>query len=103
FTSSINLWEQNGKVLGFPYIRNPWYLFYRKDLFEQAGVNPPDTWEDVLKAAEVLTNPRQRRYGIAMGASLDWLPRRIFGLILYTHGGHLIDRDGNIVLNSPEA
>lgn len=32
-------------------------LYYRKDLFKKAGLEPPETYKDILKAAKVLDSP----------------------------------------------
>lgn len=38
-------------------------LYYRKDLFEKAGVTPPVTSADFMRASKALTNPAQKVYG----------------------------------------
>ncbi|WP_231506267.1 ABC transporter substrate-binding protein [Paenibacillus sp. UNC451MF] len=38
-------------------------LFYRKDWFDQKGLTPPKTWEDLSKAAKTLTDPANNRFG----------------------------------------
>ncbi len=49
---------------GVPFQPMPELLFYRKDLFERAGLAPPETVEDVLAAARVLHRPKQGVFGI---------------------------------------
>lgn len=42
-------------------------LFYRRDLFQEAGLDPydpPDTWEELLEAARALHRPEKRQYGM---------------------------------------
>ena len=82
-------------------------LFYRKDLLEGAGLQPPTTWEEYLAAAEALTT--EDVSGSAMvGANdvsaflVDWYSRFI------TMGGQLTTgskSDGTLRTNldSPEA
>jgi multiple sugar transport system substrate-binding protein len=38
-------------------------LFYRKDWFEVAGIEVPETWDDLVDAAKQLTDPSKNRYG----------------------------------------
>jgi multiple sugar transport system substrate-binding protein len=53
-------WEQaqyEGETYGIPFETDVRVLFYNKTLFEQAGLDPnapPETWEEVLEAAEAL-------------------------------------------------
>lgn len=41
-----------GKTWALPLDVAPQVFFYRKDVFEQAGIEPPKTWEDFRTAAE---------------------------------------------------
>jgi len=51
----------DGKTYGLPIRGHPQMLFYRKDLFEQAGVQPPKTWDEVVTVADAV----QKKSGIA--------------------------------------
>ncbi|WP_238365751.1 extracellular solute-binding protein [Mesobacterium pallidum] len=54
---------------GVPAQTTPELLFYRKDLFAQAGLAPPGTTEELLEAAAALHDPRRGRHGIAWNAA----------------------------------
>jgi multiple sugar transport system substrate-binding protein len=58
-----------GRPYGVPAQTTPELLFYRKDLFAQAGLEPPATTDDLLKAAASFHDPGHRRYGIAWNAA----------------------------------
>lgn len=66
----------NGKVLGIPMTAGYEYVYYWKDMFEEANVSVPTTWEEFKTAASTL----QRYYGasdpdfmaIALGAKDEW-------------------------------
>lgn len=58
-----------GRPYGVPSQTTPELLFYRKDWFAEAGLEPPATTAEVLHAAETLHNPRAGRYGIAWNAA----------------------------------
>ncbi|MFQ3184560.1 MAG: multiple sugar transport system substrate-binding protein [Octadecabacter sp.] len=59
----------NGTPYGVPSQTTPELMFYRKDWFAKAGLPPPTTAEDVLKAAKKFHNTRSGRYGIAWNAA----------------------------------
>ena len=42
-------------------------IWYRKDLFEAAGLQPPTTWDTIKDACEALHNPSKGFYGIMLG------------------------------------
>ena len=54
---------------GVPSQTTPELLFYRKDWFAEAGLEPPTTFNEVLTAARALHDPRQGRYGVAWNAA----------------------------------
>lgn len=66
----------DGKILGIPMTAGYEYVFYWKDMFEEAGVEVPTTWEDLKTAATTL----QEYFGasdpdfmaIALGAKDEW-------------------------------
>ncbi len=71
-------------------------LLYRRDLFNQAGLNPdapPETWDELLAAARKLTVPERQQYGIAVSSLLSY---STYGFLV-SHGGRAVkqDDDGN--------
>nr|WP_220000182.1 extracellular solute-binding protein [Loktanella sp. PT4BL] len=59
----------NGKLYGVPAQTTPELLFYRKDLFAQNGLVPPQTTDELLTAAKALHAPQRGQYGIAWNAA----------------------------------
>ncbi|ONI71509.1 sugar-binding protein [Kribbella sp. ALI-6-A] len=43
-------------------------LYYNKAMFQQAGLQPPKTWEEMVAAAKKLTNPAKNQWGMALAA-----------------------------------
>lgn len=91
----------NDSMYGLPFDGESTGLFYRTDLFEAAGIDgPPTTWDEFLADAQKLTDPAKKQYGyevFAPEAAYYWYPW------LYQAGGDLLDADGNILFDSPEA
>lgn len=61
----------NGKLMAMPYFLDPRALYYRKDLFEKAGLKAPETWDDVFAAAEKLNSPEMNAFGLAFSRASD--------------------------------
>nr|WP_263723056.1 extracellular solute-binding protein [Defluviimonas sp. WL0075] len=59
----------DGRAYGVPAQTTPELLFYRRDMFAEAGLEPPATTDDLLHAARVLHNPRRGQHGIAWNAA----------------------------------
>lgn len=41
----------DGQVISLPYFADAQFLYYRTDLLEEAGVEPPTTWDELQEAA----------------------------------------------------
>jgi multiple sugar transport system substrate-binding protein len=89
-----------GKQVAFPFAGYANVLAYRKDLYEQAGLQPPSTMEDLVAAAYKLTDPAKHIYGfVANGqkgpaVAQDWMQYN------KQMGGDILDKDGKPALNS---
>lgn len=68
-TAGWNATHWGGRPYGVPAQTTPELLFYRKDLFAAAGIEPPSTTNELLKAAEYFHDPRHRKFGIAWNAA----------------------------------
>ena len=66
YPNLIDAGTYNGKVYGIAPGINGMALFYNKDMFEKAGLQPPTTWAEVKDAAAKLT--KDGVYGIAFSA-----------------------------------
>lgn len=58
-----------GRPFGVPSQTTPELLFYRKDLFAEAGLAPPHTTAAVIEAARHFHAPQRGQYGIAWNAA----------------------------------
>ncbi|MHA7874340.1 extracellular solute-binding protein [Roseivivax sp.] len=58
-----------GRPYGAPAQTTPEVLFYRKDLFAEAGLAAPATTDALLKAAQRFHEPLRGRYGIGWNAA----------------------------------
>ena len=80
---------KDGDVYGFPINGNIQLLFYRKDLFAQHNLQPPTTWADVEKDAQILNDP-PNVYGFVTRTSP---PNFNFQAWLHSYGGSIISLD----------
>jgi len=92
----------NGKnVLGFPIRGHVQLMFYRKDIFNQLGLKPPATWNDMVEAGKLIQS-KTNLSGVAMyygktgGQNL-----MIWFNYLWGMGADLLDAKGQPAFNSP--
>ncbi len=99
--SAVEATTLNGTTYAVPIVSEWQMLFYRKDLFEQAGLKPPTTLEELEAAAKKLHNPEKDIYGIVSrgqrGAAVTQ-----FSSYLFEFGGDFL-KDGKSVIDTPEA
>jgi len=85
----------DGDVYGIPLGLHIRGLVYRKDLFEQAGLDPespPTTIEELLEYAEILTNPDENVYGLGMYLGTERANLECsFYPFLWANGGEIWD------------
>lgn len=93
--------EVEGETFGVPFYNYGLALIYRRDLYQQAGLEPPETLEDLQAAAAELTSGD--RAGIAMQPQRGYKVFEEWGNFLFGAGGEIQDEEGNVVLDSPEA
>ncbi|MBC5690599.1 carbohydrate ABC transporter substrate-binding protein [Mediterraneibacter sp. NSJ-55] len=77
-------------------------IWYRKDLFAEKGLNPPETWEDILTAAKTFHDPDNKMYGIMFGTEEGAIAQNNFELFAGSNGAQLFDEEGNVQFTSPE-
>jgi multiple sugar transport system substrate-binding protein len=90
---------------GLPVSANNLELFYNKDLFEAAGLDPnapPTTWEELATIAEQCANPAEGISGMELftepGEGLTWQ----FQVYLWQAGGDFLTEDlSQAAFNSP--
>ena len=102
-----NYTKLDGHYWGVPISACVMHMEYRKDLFDKKGLKEPRTWEQILKAARALTEDLDGdgtidRYGISMPLKREYVTGVHFLGFLWGNGGHVLDRNGKVVFNSPE-
>ena len=65
--------------------------YYRKDLLEQANVQPPTSWEEMKAAAKALTKPDNDQYGMVTAG--DTLGAHLVLALILNNGGGLFTED----------
>ncbi|MEV4187155.1 extracellular solute-binding protein [Streptosporangium canum] len=83
----------DGKVYGLPWFIGIRALYYRTDVFEELGLKPPTTIENLTSAAREIRKKKPELYGVAVGGEYT------FGALPFVW-----DAGGDIEsLDSPEA
>ena len=79
----------DGTLLGIPINGNIQLYYYRTDLFEEAGLEPPTTFDEMEAIAEQLGNP-PRMFGNANRANPIWWE---FGAYVASYGAEYVQQE----------
>ncbi len=99
--------EQDGKYYGLPWDIGPVGVFYRRDIFEAAGLpSEPEkvadliaTWDDFLAVARIIKQ-ETGSYMLAYGkTSYD---NRMFQNMLQQQGLGYFDQNGKVIIDDPQ-
>lgn len=100
---AVEAMTYEGQIVTFIEDFDVYALYYRADIFEQKGLEPPTTWEELIDVGQKLAEdvdgdgtPDQYLYGIFPDA-FRWTQ------FVYENGGDVLNPDNTqVVFNSPE-
>ncbi|MGM0560930.1 MAG: ABC transporter substrate-binding protein [Pseudomonadota bacterium] len=91
------------KVWGVPFQRSTIVLYYNKDMFEEAGLDPedpPETWDEMVEAGKALRG--EDRWGVMVPST--GYPYWMFQAFAIQNGIELMNENGTeVYFDSPEA
>lgn len=94
--------NQQGEMRSLPWSVDYWIIYWNKELFAKKGLQYPETFEDLVKAAEALTDAKEGTYGfVARGLRNANVP--VWMSFLLGHDAEAVDAKGNVLTDSPEA
>lgn len=91
----------DGKVIAYPWDSGPCGMFYRKDLFDEAGIKAEDitTWDEFREAGKVL----KEKTGSDMLCMAESRNDNVYRMMMMELGGFYFDQDGKPQVNSEES
>jgi sorbitol/mannitol transport system substrate-binding protein len=95
----------NGKLYAAPFYGESSFTMYRKDLFDKAGLQMPEspTWDFIVDAAKKLTDKSNEVYGICLRGKAGWGENMAFLTAMSnSFGARWFDEKWEPQFNSPE-
>lgn len=87
-------------LYGIPYTQNLDVIWIRSDLFKQAGIEAPDTWDEFYSAVDTMTTDDMYGYTIRGGAGGALHVQRL----MYAYSGisEYLTEDGEATIDDPK-
>jgi len=77
----------NGQAMAVAFMANAQHLVYRSDILEQAGVEVPTTYEEMLAAAEAIRDQGILEYPVGGAYAAGWNLAQEFNNMFLGYGG----------------
>ncbi|MDX3926298.1 MAG: extracellular solute-binding protein [Shinella sp.] len=101
---ALTPYRDEGKIWAVPVYGMVQVLWYRKDLFKAAGLDPespPKTWEEFLNAARTLT--KNGKFGVGVPVSKSLATDQVLYSLMSVNGGtELFDASGAVTFDTPK-
>ncbi|MFW3614201.1 ABC transporter substrate-binding protein [Billgrantia antri] len=99
----------DGRLVAMPWFTDAGVLYYRADLLEQYGHEPPQTWEELTEIAREIQNAEReagndRMHGfVFQGRAYEGLTCNALEWVASHGGGTIVDADGEVTIDNPQA
>jgi len=92
-----------GKYAAVPFDGWIQAIWYRKDVFDELGLEPPVTWDAIKTACEAIPGFGDFLYGITLGTDPGQnYGHQIFEQVAISNNAWPFDENGNVTMNTPE-
>lgn len=98
------LWDTvtyKDRLYGFPWLAGTRILFYNRELFAKAGLDPdkpPATWKELYEAAKLVKDLGPGIYGIGLHVGEPYSPWQQFLPFVWGNGGQILDPEWKVCL-----
>jgi multiple sugar transport system substrate-binding protein len=78
-------------------------LWYREDIFAEAGLEPPTSWDAIRTACETLPGTGNLLYAVGLGTDPgQHYGHQVFEQVAISNNAWPFDEEGNVTMNTPE-
>ncbi len=92
-----------GKYAAVPFDGWIQAIWYRADIFEQVGLNPPVSWDDINAACDTLPGTGNLLYALVLPTDPGQnYPHQVFEQVAMSNNAWPFDEEGNVTMDTPE-
>lgn len=90
------------QVWWVPFDYNLAFGFIRQDWLDEAGLQTPTTWEEMLEVAQAFSERSDSEYGLLMPLQADGATNWITSQVMWANEVRIFDDEWNVILDSEE-
>jgi multiple sugar transport system substrate-binding protein len=102
FLTAIRAAASDHKLYELPAAANLDVLWYRADWFRQAGLTPPQTWDQFMTDAAKLTDPAKNHYGYTIRGGSGSIFQLLAEMYSYSGVTSFFDASGKSTIDAPQ-
>ncbi|WP_296099379.1 ABC transporter substrate-binding protein [uncultured Agrobacterium sp.] len=109
FPSVVASQTVDGKLVAMPMYTDAPAMFYRKDLLDKYGKQPPKTWKEMAETAKEIQD-KERAAGqkdmwgfVFQGSAYEGLTCNALEWVASAGGGHIVETNGDLSINNEKA
>ncbi|MEA3374692.1 MAG: extracellular solute-binding protein [Chloroflexota bacterium] len=92
-----------GKYAAIPYDGWIQAIWYREDMFDEAGLDAPISWDDIDAACDELPGTGNMLYALTLATDPGQnYPHQVFEQVAISNDAWPFDEEGNVTMNTPE-
>ena len=107
YPAILDSFNIDGKPYGLPMYVSPYVLYYNKDLFKEAGLDPdtpPTTYDEMMEYAEKLSQLKDSNgnpvYAFGQTPASVPVSGASINAMVFNFGGTLLDGDGKLSIDN---
>ncbi|MBW7881892.1 MAG: extracellular solute-binding protein [Caldilineaceae bacterium] len=101
YPTAVEPYNYDGHTWAVPLYNMAHSIWYRNSVFAEAGIEPPQTWDELLAAAEALTGDGQ--YGIGVPAKKQlYTDQVVYDFMVNAGADEIYNSDGTLRFDNPQ-
>lgn len=99
--SAVDSYSYDDGVWAVPLYNMSMSMWYRKSVFEEAGIEVPETWSEWKEAAETLSSDETYGIGLPVNKQL-YTDQTVYSFMVNGGASEIFDEDGALRFDNPE-
>lgn len=92
----------DGEKIAIPFWNLIQVFYFRKDVLDEKGLAVPTNWDEFEEILAAAQDPAKGLWGFGYPISQYGDTTTLFRSLIWSHGVHYLDEEGNVTIDTPE-